>query len=92
MKNIIKDGVNKSLLAKIGALLMSSVFKEMKRQSDSSEYGGALFMGLNGISIKAHGNSDSKAIKNAILVGNKFAENNFVESLKKVIGGKNENS
>jgi len=90
MKNIIKDGVNKSLLAKIGALLMSSVFKEMKKQSDSSEYGGALFMGLNGISIKAHGNSDSKAIKNAILVGNKFAENNFIESLKKVIGGENE--
>ena len=90
MKNIIKDGVNKSLLAKIGALLMSSVFKEMKKQSDSSEYGGALFMGLNGISIKAHGNSDSKAIKNAILVGNKFAENKFIESLKKVIGGENE--
>lgn len=91
MKNIIKDGVKKSLLAKIGALFMSSVFKDMKKKSDSSEYGGALFMGLNGISIKAHGNSDSKAIKNAILVGNKFAENNFIESLKKVIGGKNEN-
>ncbi|HAS80263.1 MAG TPA: phosphate--acyl-ACP acyltransferase, partial [Fusobacteriaceae bacterium] len=67
-------------------------FKEMKKQSDSSEYGGALFMGLNGISIKAHGNSDSKAIKNAILVGNKFAENNFIESLKKKIGGEDENA
>jgi glycerol-3-phosphate acyltransferase PlsX len=92
MKNIIKDEVNKSLIAKIGALLMSSVFKEMKKRSDSSEYGGALFMGLNGISIKAHGNSDSKAIKNAISVGNKFAENNFIEGLTKVIGGQNENN
>ena len=90
MKNIIKSEVNKSFIAKIGALLMSSVFKELKRQSDSSEYGGALFMGLNGISIKAHGNSDSKAIKNAILVGYKFAKNNFIENLKKAIGGENE--
>jgi glycerol-3-phosphate acyltransferase PlsX len=87
MKNIIKEEVNKSLVAKIGALLMSSVFKELKRKSSASEYGGALFMGLNGISIKAHGNSDSKAIKNAILVGNKFAENKFVEKLTSVIGG-----
>jgi glycerol-3-phosphate acyltransferase PlsX len=90
IKNIIKNEVNKSLLAKVGALLMTPVFKEMKKQSDSSEYGGALFMGLNGISIKAHGNSDSKAIKNAISVGNKFAENNFVEGLTRVIGGQNE--
>jgi glycerol-3-phosphate acyltransferase PlsX len=87
MKGIIKEEVSKSLLGKIGALFMIPVFKGVKKKSSSSEYGGALFMGLNGISIKAHGNSDSIAIKNAILSGNKFAENNFIESLKKVIGG-----
>ncbi len=90
MKNIIKEEIGKSLLAKVGALFMIPVFKNLKRKSSSSEYGGALFMGLNGISIKAHGNSDSKAIKNAISVGNKFAENNFIEGLTKVIGGQNE--
>ena len=51
----------------------------------SSEYGGAIFLGLNGLSIKAHGNSDSNGIKNAIKVANRFAEINFVEELKKVI-------
>lgn len=87
MKNIITNEIKNGVLAKIGALFMVPLFKAVKKKSSSSEYGGALFMGLNGISIKAHGNSDSKAFKNAILVGNKFAENNFIESLTKVIKG-----
>lgn len=87
MKDILKTGIKKSFIHKLGAFLMAPVFKDLKKQSDSSEYGGALFMGLNGISIKAHGNSDSKAIKNAILVANKFAENKFIESLTRVIKG-----
>ncbi len=52
---------------------------------DSSEYGGALFLGLNGISIKAHGNSDSKAFKNAIQVAEKFAEVDLVGGVKEAI-------
>ena len=59
--------------------------KMIKLKMDSSEYGGAIFLGLNGLSIKAHGNSDSNGIKNAIKVANRFAELNFVEELKKVI-------
>lgn len=38
----------------------------MRKKMDSSEYGGAIFLGLNHISVKAHGGSDAKAIKNAI--------------------------
>ena len=51
----------------------------------SSEYGGALFLGVNGISIKAHGNSTAKGIKNALRVANKFAEDKFIERLTEVM-------
>jgi glycerol-3-phosphate acyltransferase PlsX len=51
MKSIIKDEIGKSVLAKLGALFMTPVFKGLKKKSSASEYGGALFMGLNGISI-----------------------------------------
>jgi len=87
VKNLIENEIKNGVLAKIGALFMLPLFKAVKKKSSSSEYGGALFMGLNGISIKAHGNSDSKAFKNAILVGEKFAVNNFIESLTRVIKG-----
>ena len=81
----LKEEINKSFLGKIGALLLKPVFKILKHKMDSSEYGGAIFLGLNGISIKAHGNSDAKGFKNAIKVANKFAKDNFIEQVKGAI-------
>lgn len=83
--SILKDELKKSFLAKIGMLFMLPVFKKIGKSLDSSEYGGALFLGLNGVSIKAHGNSDAKGIKNAIKVAKQFVENNFVEKLRETI-------
>lgn len=83
--DVIKTEVSKSFIYKLGALLLMPALKVVKSKMDSSEYGGAIFLGLNGISIKAHGNSDAVAIKNAIKVAEKFANLNFVEEMKKVI-------
>lgn len=83
--SLLKEEINKSFVGKIGALLLKPIFKKMKNKLDSSEYGGALFLGINGISIKAHGNSSSKGIKNAIKVANKFAEDKFIERLTEVM-------
>jgi glycerol-3-phosphate acyltransferase PlsX len=83
--DILKAGILTSFVYKIGAILLKPIFKELKANMDSSEYGGAIFLGLNGISMKAHGNSDSKAIKNAIKAANKFAEKDFISKLTDVI-------
>lgn len=82
---MLKDQIEKSILFKIGAVLLKPAIKNIMKKMDSSEYGGAMFLGLNGLSIKAHGNSDSNGIKNAIKVANKFAELKFVDELKQVI-------
>ncbi|MBC2855969.1 MAG: phosphate acyltransferase PlsX [Cetobacterium sp.] len=81
----LKEEISKTNFGKIGAMLLKPVFKKLKNEMDSSEYGGAIFLGLNGISIKAHGNSDAKGIKNAIRVANKFVENGFLEKLKEAV-------
>ena len=86
----LKEEIQSSIFAKIGMFFMLPVFKKMKKKLDSSEYGGALFLGLNGISIKAHGNSDANGIKNAIRVAKEFAENRFVEKLKDTISSQEE--
>lgn len=82
---MLKEEINKSFIYKLGALLLKPAMKGIVKKMDSSEYGGAMFLGLNGLSFKAHGNSDSNGIKNAIKVANKFAKMNFIEELKKVI-------
>jgi glycerol-3-phosphate acyltransferase PlsX len=83
--DFLKQEIMSSFILKIGAFLLKPAFKKMKAKMDSSEYGGALFLGLNGISIKAHGNSDAKAFKNAIKVAEKFAEADLTAKLKRVI-------
>ncbi len=83
--SILKEEIGKSILGKIGALLLMPILKKLKSKLDSSEYGGALFLGINGISIKAHGNSSAKGIKNALKVANKFAEDKFIDRLTEVM-------
>lgn len=80
--DFLKSEIKESFLAKIGALFLYRVFSNMKKKTDSSEYGGAIFLGLNHISVKAHGGSDAKAIKNAIKAAMKFVEADFVEKVK----------
>ncbi|MGD8400864.1 MAG: phosphate acyltransferase PlsX [Bacillota bacterium] len=74
----IKTAIQGNLLTKIGGLLLKKNFHRLKSQLDDTEYGGAPLLGLNGISIISHGNSKAKAIKNAIRVARRAAEQDVV--------------
>lgn len=89
---LLKKEIEKSLLAKIGILFLKKSLLNIKNKVDSSEYGGALFLGLNKIAIKAHGNSDAIGFKNAIKVANEFAENGFIDKLKQIFETENKKS
>ena len=82
---LIKDTLLSSTKGKIGALLIKDDMKKLKSYMDYSEYGGAPLLGVNGGVIKAHGSSNSTAIKNAINQGIKFAKGNVVEDIKEFI-------
>ncbi|HEY5560188.1 MAG TPA: phosphate acyltransferase PlsX [Clostridiaceae bacterium] len=81
--DILKENIMSSLITKIGGLLLKPVFKNIKKRFDYKEYGGAAFLGVNGICIKAHGSSDSKAIMNAIKQAITFYDNKVVEKISK---------
>ena len=54
-------------ITKVAALAMKKQLSAMKKQFDASEYGGAPLLGISKPVIKAHGGSDAKAVKNAVL-------------------------
>lgn len=58
--------IGRSLLGKIGYLLLKPAFRSFKKTVDYAEYGGAPLLGVNGICIICHGRSSPRAIKNAI--------------------------
>jgi len=81
--DIFKKEISKSFIAKIGAFLMFPVFKELKKQIDYDEYGGAQLLGINGVCVKAHGRAKAKAIKNAIRVAYESIKGDIVGCIQK---------
>lgn len=82
---ILKDRVKKSIFAKIGVLFMLGVIFKVKKILDPRLYNGAMFVGLNGLSIKSHGGTDALgyyvAVNNAI----KMVRHDFVATIKSEI-------
>lgn len=83
--NLIKETLLSSTKGKLGAMLIKDDLRKLKSFMDYAEYGGAPLLGVNGGVIKAHGSSDSRAIKNAINQGIKFAKGNVVDDIKEFI-------
>lgn len=52
---------------------------------DAKEVGGTILLGIDGNIIKAHGNSDAKAIKNAAKYAIDIVESNIVEKIKEKV-------
>lgn len=84
--NVLKSEINSGgLKAKLGALLLKNVLKGVKKKLDYNEIGGAGFLGVNKIVVKAHGSSGSKAFSAAIEQARKMAQNDILGKIKSFI-------
>jgi len=55
----------------LGILIFARTLNKMKKTLDPRSYGGTFFLGVDGVVVKAHGNSDRVAFMNAIRVAAK---------------------
>ena len=62
----LKKMFKKNLITKLSAVLVSDGLKSFKKLMDAGEVGGTPLLGITKPVIKAHGSSDTYAIKNAI--------------------------
>ena len=65
---LLKRSLSMSFVTRLGAWLARDAFLHLRKEIDYAEHGGAPLLGVDGISIIAHGASSGKAIKNAIRV------------------------
>lgn len=79
---MLKQEFMATTVSKLGALMLKPRLKNIKAKMDYAEHGGAPLLGINGGIIKAHGSSDSKAIKNAIRQGKIFIEQEVLENIR----------
>lgn len=66
LMKMIKEMFKSSVKTMIAALLAKKKMYGLKKMMDYSETGGAVLLGVRKPVVKAHGNSDAKAFKNAI--------------------------
>lgn len=79
----IKEEIKKRPVAVAGAALAKPAFDALKSRLDYAEFGGGMLLGVDGVSIIAHGRSNAKAIKNAIRVGKQAVESNMLDAIRK---------
>ena len=79
---LVKAKFTAGITAKMGAFLLSGKLKELKKEFDYSEYGGAPILGIKGPVVKMHGSSSSNGVKNAIIKAIPFAEHAVVSMIQ----------
>ena len=82
MSSMIKDNFKKNLWTKLGYLHVRQGFKNMSETMDYKSTGGAMLLGINGVVVKAHGNSDAYSFKNALRVAYLMVSNDVVNKIK----------
>lgn len=68
INQLLKRSLAMSPITRLGAWLARDAFVQLRKEVDYAEHGGAPLLGVDGLSIIAHGASGGKAIKNAIRV------------------------
>ena len=82
MSGMIKNNFKKNLWTKLGYLHVRKGFKDMSETMDYKSTGGAMLLGINGVVVKAHGNSDAYSFKSALRVAKQMVDFQVVNKIK----------
>lgn len=77
----LKAAINRSLMARVGAVLAQGAFQALRAKMDVRKMNGAMFLGLNGLVIKSHGGADAVGFASAIDLGYDMAASELVASI-----------
>jgi len=81
MLSMLKREIMSNVFSKIGFFFLNRSLQRIKKKLDYAEYGGALLLGVNGIVIIGHGNSNAKAIKNAVSLSYRFITQKVLQKI-----------
>ncbi len=82
ISSFIRETFQSSIFAKIGYLFARHSIQKLRMRLDPRRYNGAVFLGLNGISVKSHGGTDAIGFANAIGVASDMAVHGFIDKMR----------
>lgn len=84
-----KELISSSPAAQLSAIFFKDTFADVKKRFSSSDSGGAPFLGISKPVIKAHGNSNAEAIKNAVVKASEYSRLKVTEQIAQKIANSN---
>lgn len=81
MMAMIREQMPKGLM-KLFYAPVRKVLKPIKRKMDYAEVGGSPLLGVEGLTFIAHGRSDARAIKNALLQAQRAIDSGLLEAIR----------
>ncbi len=84
----LRANLTSKLRYKLAAMVLRPALLKMRDRMDPGTYGGIPLLGVNGFVLIAHGNSNARAIKNAIHFAHEGAQSGMVDSIRLALGRK----
>lgn len=82
MSFFLKKAFRSTLLSRLGYLFAYGPLKKVKKMMDPRLYNGAMFIGLNGISVKSHGGTDALGFSVAVKQAATLARKNVLTHIR----------
>lgn len=79
----LKEALLSSPMSRLGAILARPALETLRKRVDPRQYNGAMLVGLNGICVKSHGNTDAFGFSNAIRVAVELITDGYNEGIKR---------
>lgn len=83
----IKGAMTATPISTLGAAMVKPKIKEAVKEFDSSNYGGAPLLGINGLVAKVHGSSKASEVKNAVTQCMDFSKQHIKDLIAENITG-----
>jgi glycerol-3-phosphate acyltransferase PlsX len=78
----LRTAFTSKLQYKLAAMVLRPGLLKLRDRMDPGTYGGVPLLGVNGVVMIAHGNSDARAIKNAIRFAHDAASSGMLDSIR----------
>jgi glycerol-3-phosphate acyltransferase PlsX len=85
VQTLLHEELSSTFGTRVGYLLSRQAFRRFRRRVDSSEYGGAPLVGLNGLCIVGHGRSSAKAVRNGVAMATRFVSQGLIDQLSRQV-------
>lgn len=79
--DLAREAGRRNFLWGVGLRLLAPALALLRRKTDFAEYGGAPILGFTRLVVKAHGRSNARAVRSAILVAHEALKNDILSRM-----------